>query len=586
MNIEAPRSPSFFDSHVQRCEGILTGDVGIGTVVGKLRAVLEREDPGKRPAILKRAAIRERAPFRDLAAQAIDRTLPAVEHDAPRSGLDVNRGLLDFVSLVSPNIRLRARAGSGKSTAIVIKCDFLVNGLGVPPGAIQILTFNRSAVDDLVSKLHATLGPETGGRIGVNTFHSLAYHVLKSFPETRERTLVFREEDRSQKDQLSDLERTVRAETTPRDLKAYKDRYEGTTFGFMTKFPDFDRSVREFVTGASSLYRARRGTPGRAKRTPVTSHLSRVVEAYEKRLDETGVFDGEAGMREAARILSGAEDIPRFNRLTGALQFLFVDEYQDFSAAFEELTQGVMARNPDCVLNAVGDDWQSINAFMGADLSFFDGFKTRYPAALNLPLHTNWRCGRRIVELGNRVMKPDTGHEAVAGLSREGRIRVKTGDISQFGRKKEEWHEEARAFLERQVATMARHAWEEDARAGRAPGSMVLLAARNKPFGRSIGAFARAIDSPEGASVEASTSHGSKGREWDHVILLDGISSLYPGEHPADPVQRDMISRDEKDAEGHRLLYVAVTRAKRSLAILAPTDLHPRLEAARGLGAL
>ncbi len=42
-----------------------------------------------------------------------------------------------------------------------------------------------------------------------------------------------------------------------------------------------------------------------------------------------------------------------------------------------------------------------------------------------------------------------------------------------------------------------------------------------------------------------------------------------------------MISRAEKDAEGHRPLYVAVTRAKRSLAILAPTDLHPRLEAAR-----
>ncbi len=72
----------------------------------------------------------------------------------------------------------------------------------------------------------------------------------------------------------------------------------------------------------------------------------------------------------------------------------------------------------------------------------------------------------------------------------------------------------------------------------------------------------------------------------DHVILLDGISTLYPGEHPADPVQRDMISRAKKDAEGCRLLYVAVTRAKRSLAVLAPTDLHPRLETAPDLAKL
>ena len=160
---------------------------------------------------------------------------------------------------------------------------------------------------------------------------------------------------------------------------------------------------------------------------------------------------------------------------------------------------------------------------------------------------------------------------------------MKVGGINNYRRKKDEWQAEARDFLERQIATMARYAWEDDSRAGREPGTMVLLAAKNKPFGRSLSAFAKVIEPPVGVTVETSTSHGSKGREWDHVILLDGVMGGYPAAFPADPIERDVIDRREKETEGHRLLYVAITRAKQSLAILAPTELHPRLKAAQAI---
>lgn len=133
---------------------------------------------------------------------------------------------------------------------------------------------------------------------------------------------------------------------------------------------------------------------------------------------------------------------------------------------------------------------------------------------------------------------------------------------------------------------MSRFAWDDDAQAGRDAGTLVLLATKNEPFGQSLNDYAEMIECPEGILVETSTSHRSKGREWDHVILLDGIATEYLASHPGDPAKMDMMGQVENDAEGQRLLYVAVTRAKQSLAILAPTELHPRLSGSRELARL
>ncbi len=585
MNIETPQISPFEVTHIESCKKVLAKETPIGTVVKDLRGAVEGQDRTQQTEVVKGIAKRERHVFKAQAAEAIDRHLGPSDEGIKASALKINKGLLDFVSLVTPNIRLRARAGSGKSTALVIKCDFLINALGVPPEAIQLLTFNKSASDKMSRDLCKALGDEVGKMVGVNTFHSLAYHVLKLNPQTKHLHLMFKEEDRSQKEQLTDLEKTVRVETTARDFTAYRERYEGTSYSYRTKFDNFNKSTQEFITGATALYRARRGTTS-VKHNPITRHLERVVAAYEERLQQGNTLDGEAGLREAGRILASDAELAAFKRLNGALQFLFVDEFQDFSAAFAEITRGVMSRNPDCVMNAVGDDWQSINAFMGADLSFFNGMKKNYAATLNLPLQSNWRCGQRIVELGNTVMGATKTTAAVPALKHEGKIRVNVGDIRHVRRNNEEWHAEAQDYLERQVDRMAQAAWADDARAKREPGTVVLLAFKKKPFGKGLADYAKAIDNTGGGKVTWSTSHSSKGSEWDHVILLDGIASHYPRDHPAEPVQRDMINRSALEEEGQRLLYVAVTRAKHSLAILAPTELHPLLRHAVGLSKL
>jgi DNA helicase-2/ATP-dependent DNA helicase PcrA len=59
-----------------------------------------------------------------------------------------------------------------------------------------------------------------------------------------------------------------------------------------------------------------------------------------------------------------------------------------------------------------------------------------------------------------------------------------------------------------------------------------------------------------------STVHSAKGQEWDSVYVLDVADGNFPNEHAA--------GRPDQVEEERRLLYVAMTRAKRDLHLIAP----------------
>lgn len=63
-----------------------------------------------------------------------------------------------------------------------------------------------------------------------------------------------------------------------------------------------------------------------------------------------------------------------------------------------------------------------------------------------------------------------------------------------------------------------------------------------------------------------STVHSAKGQEWDAVFVLNVTDGNFPSEFAA--------GKDDMIEEERRLMYVAMTRAKQSLALLAPLKFH------------
>jgi superfamily I DNA/RNA helicase len=72
-----------------------------------------------------------------------------------------------------------APAGSGKTTTLVARVAWLVDG-GLAPGAITVVAFNKRAAEELTARLDAALEPlaVAPGAVRVRTFHALGREML------------------------------------------------------------------------------------------------------------------------------------------------------------------------------------------------------------------------------------------------------------------------------------------------------------------------------------------------------------------------------------------------------------------------
>jgi len=71
-----------------------------------------------------------------------------------------------------------------------------------------------------------------------------------------------------------------------------------------------------------------------------------------------------------------------------------------------------------------------------------------------------------------------------------------------------------------------------------------------------------------------STVHSAKGQEWDAVFLLNVTDGSFPSEFST--------GKPELIEEERRLMYVAMTRAKQSLSLVAPLRFHVTQQARNG----
>ena len=73
-----------------------------------------------------------------------------------------------------------APAGSGKTTTLVARVAWLVDG-GADPGSVCIVAFNKRAAEELTARLDAALAPlgVAAGSVRVRTFHALGREILR-----------------------------------------------------------------------------------------------------------------------------------------------------------------------------------------------------------------------------------------------------------------------------------------------------------------------------------------------------------------------------------------------------------------------
>lgn len=280
------------------------------------------------------------------------------------------------------------------------------------------------------------------------------------------------------------------------------------------------------------------------------------------------------------------------------LQWILIDEYQDFSELFYGLITAIQKYNPRVQLFCVGDDWQAINGFAGSDLQFFNRFTEWVDNSQVTYLLTNFRSQAAIVRTGNALMQGFGRPGKYLPENEGGSVQVEyIDDVWIELRDKENFNSQkmdderfciaeaasnsknqknyriiASKYLkkcyqiitsldnrEKRIAILSRTNWIDGVR---------LNDFKNQLIASFTPTDLEAIKDPK-KSIDCQTTHKYKGLEADLIIILGACDGRFPLLHPDNSLFQ-FFGKTFEDAfdEERRLFYVALTRAKSSLYIL------------------
>lgn len=275
-----------------------------------------------------------------------------------------------------------------------------------------------------------------------------------------------------------------------------------------------------------------------------------IHEAWQRRLAADGSVDFEDMLVRAGELLESGALAPSYD-------LILVDEFQDSSQARARLVRGLV-RGAGRHLVVVGDDWQSINRFAGADLSVMTRFEDWFGRGPQLALSTTFRCAQPICDVARSFITKNT-HQFDKPM-RSSRPDAAAPITVIFS-------DDERSSISALVARLA----HEAPHAGHGESVSVDVLGRYG-FQRDVAPRS----TPDGVNLTFRTIHSSKGLEADYVVIPGMTTGTYgfPSNVVDDPVLELAMPSPEKfpHAEERRLLYVALTRARHGVYLLAPAN--------------
>ncbi|EHH1077591.1 UvrD-helicase domain-containing protein [Vibrio parahaemolyticus] len=250
-------------------------------------------------------------------------------------------------------------------------------------------------------------------------------------------------------------------------------------------------------------------------------------------------------------------------RFQSPWKYLLVDEFQDISEPRARLVKALRDSSPNTSLFCVGDDWQAIYRFSGADVRLTTEFSSYFGATSETTLDLTFRFNQSIGDVATRFvtqnpvqLKKDihsfvkTTHPAVSIL----RQSVQEQGLSSL--------DKALSAISRLVAN------------SKTPNkNKVYLLARYWHQLPDLHALRTLKHRYPTLHIENQSFHASKGKEAEYVIVMGLTTGKhgFPSEKQIPPLVNALLPQGEafQYAEERRLFYVALTRAKHKVYLLA-----------------
>ena len=296
---------------------------------------------------------------------------------------------------------------------------------------------------------------------------------------------------------------------------------------------------------------------------------------YSRRLKEKNAIDFEDMINDSARIL-------REGKAKGVkldFKYVIVDEYQDISRQRFNLTKE-LSEICDAKIVAVGDDWQSIFAYAGSDISLFTDFRKAFGYGQELRITRTYRNAQELIDIAGGFIQRNCSQMRKALVSSKHIhnpviIQTYTENVD---RKKYEGRGGRFFLVGETVEKIMKEILSEN------PDSSILLLGRYGFDGFNLtkssdfvyweksGRVSSRIFSD--VEMDFMTVHRAKGLGYDNVIIINAMDAVYgfPSQVQDDPVLKFVVQDDHtiEYAEERRLFYVALTRTKNRVYIVTP----------------
>ncbi len=276
---------------------------------------------------------------------------------------------------------LLAGAGSGKTKTLTHRIAYLIAEQHVSSHSILAVTFTNKAAKEMRERLAHLLGENAENRSfmpWMGTFHSVCVRLLRQEGEHIgvPRSFVI----------LDDGDRQSFVKQAMKQLGISEKSYPPRSIGSAISSAKNDGV-------SSSEYAA-------SARLPLQKVVADVFPRYERMRREAMALDFDDLLSEAVRLFS---EVPELRKKWQAnFSHVLIDEYQDTNTVQYRLIKLLV--NDRQNLCVVGDDWQSIYSWRGADFTNILNFERDFPGATVIKLEQNYRSTQAILEAANNVI--------------------------------------------------------------------------------------------------------------------------------------------------------------------------------------
>lgn len=272
-----------------------------------------------------------------------------------------------------------AGAGSGKTKTLVHRLAYLVVEKNIPPQQILAVTFTNQAAKEMRQRVQSLVGGSLKAQPLVGTFHSVSARWLRQVASVINYPSQFSIYDES--DQLSLIKEALKDQGVGVKLVSPK-----------ALLAAISRAKSGLVTPAN--YSAR------ADKSPFSNLVAETYGRYQTLLRRDRAFDFDDLLMKMVEVWQSQPEL--LTQYQNRWQYLLVDEYQDVNHSQYVWTSLLAERHKN--LCVVGDDWQSIYSWRGADFGNILRFHQDYPEAKIIKLEQNYRSTKVIIEASNAVM--------------------------------------------------------------------------------------------------------------------------------------------------------------------------------------